>query len=107
MKSNYNHQLNVLIKFRAKIILPLLFLTIAPYFFFIGVIAFKPEMFSPFIFDTHISLGIFLGLVLILLIFIISNMKKWGHFIDNGLLVVDPSFGPNCKMRYCMTTKRN
>jgi len=72
MKSNYNHQLNVLIKLRAKIVRPLLFLTIAPYFFFIGVIAFQPEMFSPLIFDTHISLGIFLGLVLILLIFVIT-----------------------------------
>jgi len=72
MKTNYKHQLNVLIKLRLKIIRPLLFLTIAPYFFFIGVIAFKPKMFSPLIFDTNISLGIFLGLVLILLIFIIT-----------------------------------
>ena len=66
MQINYKHQLNDLIKLRLKIIRPLLFLTIVPYFCFIGVIAFKPEMFSPFIFDTNISLGIFLGLVLIL-----------------------------------------
>ena len=72
MKINDKHQLHALIKLRFKIIQPLLFLTIAPYFCFIGIIAFNPKMFSPLIFDTNISLGIFLGLVLILLIFFIT-----------------------------------
>jgi len=72
MKKNYNNHFHNLVKLRLKIIRPLLFLTIVPYFCFIGVIAFKPEEFSPFIFDTNISLGIFLGLLLILLIFVIT-----------------------------------
>ena len=90
MQINYKHQLNDLIKLRLKIIRPLLFLTIVPYFCFIGVIAFKPKMFSPFIFDTNISLGIFLGLVLILLIFIITIIYVYlaNKFIEPQISVI-------------------
>ncbi|MBT3826978.1 MAG: DUF485 domain-containing protein [Nitrosomonadales bacterium] len=63
-----------------KIICPLLFLTIAPYFCFIGVIAFKPKIFSALIVNTHISLGIFLGLFLIFLIFLITLL--YVHFAN-------------------------
>ena len=72
VNKNYNKKLKALIALRLKIVRPLLCITILPYFCFIGVIAFKPEIFSPLIFNTHISLGIFLGLLLILLIFFIT-----------------------------------
>lgn len=72
VNKNYNKKLKALIALRLKIVRPLLCMTILPYFCFIGVIAFKPEIFSPLIFNTHISLGIFLGLLLILLIFFIT-----------------------------------
>jgi uncharacterized membrane protein (DUF485 family) len=72
VNKNYNKKLKALIALRFKIVRPLLCITILPYFCFIGVIAFKPEKFSPLIFNSHISLGIFLGLLLILLIFFIT-----------------------------------
>ena len=57
---------------RIKILTPLLLLTITSYFSFIWVIAFNPNFFGILIFDTNISIGIFLGFLLILLIFIIT-----------------------------------
>jgi len=72
IKKKYNKNLKDLIMLRLKIVRPLLILTIIPYFCFIGVIAFKPEIFSPLIMNTYISIGIFLGFFLIFLIFIIT-----------------------------------
>ena len=57
---------------RIKILTPLLLLTITSYFSFIWVIAFNPNFFGILIFDTNISIGIFLGFLLILLIFAIT-----------------------------------
>ena len=57
---------------RITILIPLIFLTITSYFSFIWVIAFNPNFFSILIFDTNISIGIFLGFLLILLIFLIT-----------------------------------
>ena len=57
---------------RIKILIPLLLLTITSYFSFIWVIAFNPNFFGILIFDTNISIGIFLGFLLILLIFLIT-----------------------------------
>ena len=57
---------------RIKILIPLILLTITSYFSFIWVIAFNPNFFGILIFDTNISIGIFLGFLLILLIFIIT-----------------------------------
>jgi len=57
---------------RTKILIPLILLTITSYFSFIWVIAFNPNFFSILIFDTNISIGIFLGFLLILLIFLIT-----------------------------------
>ena len=57
---------------RIKILIPLILLTITSYFSFIWVIAFNPNFFSILIFDTNISIGIFLGFLLILLIFLIT-----------------------------------
>jgi uncharacterized membrane protein (DUF485 family) len=57
---------------RFKILIPLILLTITSYFSFIWVIAFNPNFFSILIFDTNISIGIFLGFLLILLIFLIT-----------------------------------
>ena len=57
---------------RTKILIPLILLTITSYFSFIWVIAFNPNFFSILIFDTNISIGIFLGFLLILLIFAIT-----------------------------------
>ena len=57
---------------RIKILTPLLLLTITSYFSFIWVIAFNPNFFGILIFDTNISIGIFLGFLLILLIFLIT-----------------------------------
>ena len=57
---------------RITILIPLILLTITSYFSFIWVIAFNPNFFSILIFDTNISIGIFLGFLLILLIFIIT-----------------------------------
>ena len=57
---------------RIKILIPLILLTITSYFSFIWVIAFNPNFFGILIFDTNISIGIFLGFLLILLIFLIT-----------------------------------
>jgi uncharacterized membrane protein (DUF485 family) len=57
---------------RITILIPLILLTITSYFSFIWVIAFNPNFFSILIFDTNISIGIFLGFLLILLIFLIT-----------------------------------
>jgi uncharacterized membrane protein (DUF485 family) len=57
---------------RIKILTPLLLLTITSYFSFIWVIAFNPNFFGILIFDTNISIGIFLGFLLILLIFLVT-----------------------------------
>ena len=59
-------------KARIKILVPLIFLTITSYFCFIWVIAFNSNFFGTLIFDTNISIGIFLGFLLILLIFLIT-----------------------------------
>lgn len=72
IKKKYSENLKDLTMLRLKIVRPLLILTIIPYFFFIGVIAFRPEIFSPLIVDTYISIGIFLGFFLIFLIFLIT-----------------------------------
>ena len=57
---------------RIKILIPLILLTITSYFSFIWVIAFNQNFFGILIFDTNISIGIFLGFLLILLIFLIT-----------------------------------
>ena len=57
---------------RIRVLLPLILLTISSYFSFIWVIAFNPNFFGILIFDTNISIGIFLGFLLILLIFLIT-----------------------------------
>jgi len=59
-------------KVRIKILVPLIFLTITSYFSFIWVIAFNPTFFGILMFNTNISIGIFLGFLLILLIFLIT-----------------------------------
>ena len=59
-------------KARIKILIPLILLTITSYFSFIWVIAFSPNFFAISIFDTNISIGIFLGFLLILFIFAIT-----------------------------------
>ena len=74
IKKKYNENLKDLIMLRLKIVRPLLILTIIPYFCFVGVIAFRPEIFSPLIMNTYISIGIFLGFFLIFLIFIITML---------------------------------
>ena len=61
-----------LIKTRFRIIFPLLLLTVIPYFSFIWIIAFSPSLFGEIILKTNISIGIFLGFLLILLIFLIT-----------------------------------
>jgi uncharacterized membrane protein (DUF485 family) len=57
---------------RIKILMPLILLTVTSYFSFIWVIAFNPGFFGILIFNTKISIGIFLGFLLILLIFLIT-----------------------------------
>ena len=57
---------------RIRVLIPLILLTISSYFSFIWVIAFNPNFFGILIFDTNISIGIFLGFLLILLIFLIT-----------------------------------
>jgi uncharacterized membrane protein (DUF485 family) len=57
---------------RIKILIPLILLTITSYFSFIWVIAFKPIFFGILIFDTNVSIGIFLGFLLIILIFLVT-----------------------------------
>ena len=57
---------------RIKILIPLILLTITSYFSFIWVIAFSPNFFGILIFDTNVSIGIFLGFLLILLIFLVT-----------------------------------
>ena len=59
-------------KARFKILVPLILLTITSYFSFIWVISFNPRFFGTLIFNTNISIGIFLGFLLILLIFLIT-----------------------------------
>lgn len=71
-KKNINFLYQNLIKVRFKIILPLLLLTIIPYFSFIWIIAFNPMYFGTIIKNTNISIGILLGFLLILLIFLIT-----------------------------------
>ncbi len=61
-------------KVRFKIITPLLLLTIIPYFSFIWIIAFNPSYFGKMLLNSNISIGIFLGFLLILLIFFITIM---------------------------------
>jgi len=68
LASNYKKLINT----RIKIVVPLILLTIIPYFSFIWVIAFNPSFFSLSIFNTKISIGILLGFLLILLIFAIT-----------------------------------
>ena len=57
---------------RIRVLIPLILLTISSYFSFIWVIAFNPNFFGILIFDTNISIGIFLGFLLILLIFLVT-----------------------------------
>ena len=63
---------NTLKKTRAQISIPLTVLTVTSYFSFIWVIAFKPNIFGIMLPGTNISIGILLGFLLILLIFIIT-----------------------------------
>jgi uncharacterized membrane protein (DUF485 family) len=65
-KKNISFLYQNLIKVRFKIILPLLLLTIIPYF------SFNPMYFGTIIKNTNISIGILLGFLLILLIFLIT-----------------------------------
>ena len=71
-KKNIKPLYQNLIKLRFIIIFPLLLLTIIPYFSFIWVIAFHPTYFGTLITGTSISIGILLGFLLILLIFLIT-----------------------------------
>ena len=57
---------------RTQIVIPLILLTVTSYFSFIWVIAFNPDFFGLKIFQTKISIGILLGFLLILLIFVIT-----------------------------------
>jgi uncharacterized membrane protein (DUF485 family) len=57
---------------RIKILIPLILVTITSYFSFIWIIAFNPIFFGILIFDTNVSIGIFLGFLLILLIFLVT-----------------------------------
>ena len=63
---------NQLSKTRSQIITSLLFITILGYFGFIGVIAFNPSFFGQMLQGLNISIGIFLGFLLILLIFFVT-----------------------------------
>lgn len=72
MKKDLASNYKKLIKARIKIVVPLILLTMIPYFSFIWVIAFNPSFFSLPIFNTKISIGILLGFLLILLIFAIT-----------------------------------
>ena len=57
---------------RIKILIPLILVTITSYFSFIWIIAFNPIFFGILIFDTNVSIGIFLGFLLIILIFLVT-----------------------------------
>ena len=59
-------------KARREIVLPLITLTVAPYFGFIGVIAFNPNLFSKLVGSESLSIGIILGFILILHIFLVT-----------------------------------
>ena len=63
---------NILIRKKKLIIRPLLFFTIIPYLTFICIIAFYPKYFSNMIFNSSVSIGIILGLMLIIIIWVIT-----------------------------------
>jgi uncharacterized membrane protein (DUF485 family) len=63
---------NRLIKKKKRIIRPLLFLTVIPYLTFICIIAFYPNYFSNMLFNSSVSIGIILGFMLIIIIWIIT-----------------------------------
>ena len=63
---------NKLIKKKKRIIRPLLFFTITPYLTFICIIAFYPKYFGNMLFNSNVSIGIILGLMLIMIIWIIT-----------------------------------
>jgi len=63
---------NKLIMKKKLIIRPLLFFTIIPYLTFICIIAFYPKYFSNMFFNSSLSIGIILGLMLIIIIWIVT-----------------------------------
>ena len=63
---------NKLIRKKKLIIRPLLFFTIIPYLTFICIIAFYPKYFGAMLFNSSVSIGIILGLMLIIIIWIIT-----------------------------------
>ncbi len=62
---------------RRKIILPLILLTVVPYFCFIWIIAFNPTFFGQLIGRGSLSIGIVLGFLLILHIFLITFLYAY------------------------------
>ena len=61
-----------LIDKKKLIIRPLLFLTVVPYLTFICIIAFYPHYFGNMLFNSSVSIGIILGLILIIIIWVIT-----------------------------------
>ena len=61
-----------LIDTKKRIIRPLLFLTVIPYLAFIYVIAFYPNYFSNMLLNSNVSIGIILGFLLIIVIWIVT-----------------------------------
>ena len=61
-----------LIIIKKKIVVPLLFIIIFPYFLFIIFIAYFPEFLSQQFINSSISNGIVFGFLLILIIFIVT-----------------------------------
>jgi uncharacterized membrane protein (DUF485 family) len=81
-------------KARRKIVIPLLLLTIIPYFSFIWVIAFNPSFFGQLIGEGSLSIGIILGFILILHIFLITFLYA---YLANKKL--EPLIGRLCGRR--------
>ena len=67
-----NKIFNELKRVRQEITTRLLIITVLAYFSFISVIAFKPDLFGQPFLETNFSIGIILGFLLILLIFIVT-----------------------------------
>lgn len=63
-----------LVSTRSKIKWPLAILMLAVYYGFVMVIAFEPEIFGTKIGDGHTSLGIVVGLLVILFSFVITGI---------------------------------
>ncbi|MDC0423036.1 DUF485 domain-containing protein [Methylophilaceae bacterium] len=61
-----------LINKKKLIIRPLLFLTVIPYLTFICIIAFYPHLFGNMLLNSSVSIGIILGFILIIIIWVIT-----------------------------------